>query len=142
MSNDHGEILERRYMTIKQLQDYYWQIKEIQALVEQIKELWNDPLVSHDHVSRGTGVSDPTRAWSNRIESLEDKLSGKKHQLESETKKVEEWVETIRDPKVSLIIRQHFLLGKTWKQTSKIVFGYATADASKMVFNRLMSEQK
>ena len=129
-------------MTIKQLQDYYWQIKEIQAIQEQIKEIWDDPLVSHEHISRGTGVSDPTRAWSNRIDGLRDKLSDKKLQLESETQDVEAWVETIRDPKVSLIIRQHFLLGKTWKQTSKIVFGYATADASKMVFNRFMSEQK
>ena len=129
-------------MTIKQLQDYYWQIKEIQALVEQIKELWHDPLISHDHVSRGTEVSDPTRAWSLRVSALQDKLSDKKLKLETETQAVEEWVETIKDPKVSLIIRQHFLLGKTWKQTSKIAFGYATVNASRNVFMRFMEEDQ
>ena len=129
-------------MTIKQLQDYYWQVKEIQAIQEQIKEIWNDPLVSHDHVSRGTGVSDPTRAWSNRIDGLRDKLSDKKLQLESETQDVEAWVETIKDPKVSLIIRQHFLLGKTWKQTNKVVFGYASINASRNVFMRFMEEDQ
>ena len=129
-------------MTIKQLQDYYWQVKEIQAISDQITEIWNDPLISHDSVSRGTGVSDPTRASVLRISALQDKLSDKKLKLETETQAVEEWVETINDPKVSLVIRQHFLLGKTWKQTNKVVFGYASINASRNTFMRFMDEQK
>ena len=127
-------------MQMKDLQAYYWQVKEIQAISDQITEIWRDPLMSHDSVSHSTSVSDPTHAVIVKVDALQTRLTEKKDRLMEQTKLVEDWLDTIQDEKVRAIIRNHFMLGRSWRHTSKIVYGYATPEASKMVFRRFMQE--
>ena len=108
-------------MTIKELQRYRYAISEAQAIQQQIEQLYNT-VRSPNLVSigaRGNTVSDPTHAALTKIDELREELEEIQRGLAEQAKAIEEWLVTVPDYKSRAVVRWHFLLGKSWKETAR-----------------------
>ncbi len=101
--------------------------KEIELLDLQIRdlELWGSvPSARNPFESSGSGASipspsDPTAAYAYRIQQLRDLLFMKRTELTEKLVEIEFWVKEVDNPLIRSIIRSHYLMGKTWRETAK-----------------------
>ena len=99
---------------------------EIRSIEEQIKDLekWGTiPSAQNpfDVLSNGSSIrvpGNPTEAWVNRMWQLRTRLLEKKKMLLEEVVRIEQWIDEVDDSQVKAIIRYHYLLGYTWRQTA------------------------
>ena len=109
-------------MTIKELSKYHNMKIEIQQLKDNIKELETTIIGS----SKITGLpmmssvnSNPTERVGIKLAKLKTILENKKDKLLDELNKIEDFLNTVEDGEIRIIIRKRFLEGKTWKEISK-----------------------
>lgn len=111
-------------MEYQDLKDYLGMKSEVQAILEEIN-YWQTFVLTVKYDSNGSKSgtpSDPTRKSALKLLELDEKLKKKRDKLVKKTLEIEEWLETLEDLVLVAVIRQHFILGKTWRETSKIVF--------------------
>lgn len=114
-------------MTMDDLNKVIGLRKEIEMLDLQIKDLetWGSvPSSRNPFASSGSGTSipnpsDPTAAYAHKMQKLKDLLLSKKAELIEKLVEVEFWIQEISDPLVQSIIRSHYLMGRTWRQTAR-----------------------
>lgn len=109
-------------MTIKELSKYHNMKIEIQQLKDNIEELETTIIGS----SKITGLpmmlsvnSNPTERLGIKLAKLKTILENKKDKLLDELNKIEDFLNTVEDGEIRIIIRKRFLEGKTWKEISK-----------------------
>ena len=110
-------------MTIKELSKYHSTKIEIQQLEDNITELETTIIGS----SKITGMpitttgnaSNPTERIGRKLVKLKNKLESKKELLIDELNKIEDFLETVDDSEIRIIIRKRFLEGKSWKIVGK-----------------------
>lgn len=109
-------------MTIKELSKYHSIKIEIEQLNANLKELDNTSIGSQEL----TGMPHGTRSTESIVESivvkklkLENILEKKKAKLLDEQLKIENFLETVEDCTVRIIIRARFIDGKNWHQIGK-----------------------
>ena len=126
-------------MTIEELEQYRWLSAEIDALNEQICVMYNT-YHSPSFSSAGSFNSEPHSPVENalkKIQKLETIYNAKINDLRAKTNEIESWLDTVKDINIRTCIRYHYLLGYTWKETSKRVYGYKNSNyynARKSVF--------
>lgn len=110
-------------MTIPELADYYALKKEIIQLEEMISDLEITTIGSLSYsnisVSKSHSNSSPTENVALRLVKLKEKLNEKKESLLIDAEKAEEFLNTIDDSEIRLIIRKRFMEGKTWSKISE-----------------------
>lgn len=131
-------------MTIKELEEYRALIAEIDALNKQIESLYNtyhSPSNNDGGNSKGSSKSPVEKALT-RIQSLEQVYLDRIKDLQEQAHRIEKWVSQIEDPFIRSCIRYHYLLGYSWSNTSKKMYGYTSYyNARKAVF-RFMGKEK
>lgn len=131
-------------MTIDDLKDYRYLAAEIEALQLQIAQLYS-PVRSPNLVSigaRGNSTSDPTHSSVMLADELQRQLEEKQEVLRARAQGIENWLSTVKDGRIRMAIRWHFLLGATWKETTRKVDPAMSVDAMKKFFFRWFDEQK
>lgn len=109
-------------MTIYELSKYQKIKLELKQIKDNLKEL-DDTSVSSSEITgmpHGQGaVSNPTESLILKKEKLQRLLEKKQDKLLDEQLKIENFLETVDDATVRIIIRSRFIDGKNWHQIGK-----------------------
>lgn len=113
-------------MTVEKLEAYRGLTSEIKGLREQIDSLY-DTYRSPQLMSDGghsMSVSSPTERAVAKILKLKETYQQKYDETADLLLQVENWLSQVEDPEIRSIIRFHYILNRSWQQTSTEVYGY------------------
>ena len=111
-------------MTIEKLEQFYGIASGIEAIETEINQLYNpvkSPVGSGTH---STQPSAPTERSAMRIIDLKEQLEAERKRMLDLAEEIEHWLVTVDDSEIVSIIRWHYILRLTWKQTNMKVYGY------------------
>lgn len=111
-------------MTIQKLSKYHNTKIEIKQLEDTIEELestmiGSSKITGMPHTSNGN--SSPTERIGIKLAQLKDKLLVKKENLLDEAHNIEDFLNTVEEEEIRIIIRERFLNGKTWDEIAKMI---------------------
>lgn len=112
-------------MTIDTLEQYRGivsEIKSMDALINALYDTRKSPN-GREPGGHGSGPSAPTEQAVKRINRLKDKRDRKRTEWEQAVHEIETWLDTVSDADIRSIIRWRYILGYSWKRTSREVFG-------------------
>lgn len=132
-------------MTIETLSEYRKLRTAIDALNEEIESLYNPvSSISFDRYYKQT-TKDYRGSTVRALEKIEQRREALSKTLEKYTElaeQIEEWIDTIDDPMIESIVRYRYILGKSWNETSKKVYGkLGKADSCRMMVKRYIEKQ-
>lgn len=139
MNGWNGGIVEKSKEILKELNNYRAYVSEINALEYQIEQLHNTYHSPSWEGVGGHGNSDLTQTEQalHQIDTLEQMYLVKRDLAREKLQMLEEWISTVEDKNVQNCIRWHYMIGCTWKETTKRVFGEFTAEQnSKLIVRR------
>lgn len=113
-------------MTIEKLESYKGLTAEIKGLREQIDSLY-DTYRSPQLMSNGShsmSAGSPTENAVAKILKLEQTYRRKHEEAVDLLAEVENWLSQVEDPEIRSIIRFHYILNRSWQQTSTEIYGY------------------
>lgn len=113
-------------MSVEKLEAYRGLTSEIKALSQQITSLY-DTYRSPQLVSNGShsmSAGSPTESAVSKILKLEETYRKKYEEAVDLLGEVENWLSQVPDAEIRSICRHHYILNKSWQQTSTIVYGY------------------
>lgn len=110
-------------MTIHDLSKYHnlkIEIKQIKDNIEEIETtiIGSSKITGMPMVSSGNN-SNPTERIGMKLAKLKTTLENKTDKLLDELNKIEDFLNTVDDGEIRIIIRKRFIEGKTWKEVSK-----------------------
>lgn len=114
-------------MTIDKLEAYRGLTSEMKALRDQIDSLYDtyrSPQFFSEGGSHSSNVGSPVEDAANRILKLKDIYDHKYSEAAGLLLEVENWLSQVEDPEIRSIIRFHYILNRSWQQTSTEIYGY------------------
>ena len=130
-------------ITIEELKNYRYLQMQAQAIQEQIRQMYV-PISSPQLSQIGTKSNvpgDPTRSAFYRIEKLNQELEEKVNEIAVQMKRILDWVDTIENPEIQIIIRWHFMNGLSWKETARKIYSTSDSDSCRMKFYRYFNQK-
>ena len=112
-------------MTIEELEELRYLNSEISAVQREIESMYNTyrspafEKIGQSPLSPG----DPTSEAVQKIMDLQAKYNRMLNDMADRRDRVNAWLVELDDPEIRSIIRWHYLNGKSWKQTSGLVYG-------------------
>lgn len=131
-------------MTIEMLEQYKGLTSEMQALRDQIDSLY-DTYRSPQLMSNGghsMSASSPTESAVAKILKLEKTYRKKYEEAVDLLAEVENWLSQVPDAEIRSICRHHYILNKSWSQTSAIVYGFPSYYNSRKRVMRYFGREK
>lgn len=125
-------------ITIEELKNYRYLQMQAQAIQEQIRQMYV-PISSPQLSQIGTKSNvpgDPTRQAFYKIERLNRELEEKVNEMAVQMKRILDWVDTIDNPEIQIIIRWHFMNGLSWKETARKIYSTSDSDSCRKKFYR------
>lgn len=125
-------------ITIEELKNYRYLQMQAQAIQEQIRQMYV-PISSPQLSQIGTKSNvpgDPTRQAFYKIERLNRELEEKVNEIAVQMKRILDWVDTIDNPEIQIIIRWHFMNGLSWKETARKIYSASDSDSCRKKFYR------
>lgn len=113
-------------MTIEELEELRYLNSEIRAVQQEIEGMYNTyrspafEKIGSSPLSPG----DPTAQAVSKVMQLQRKYNSMLTEMADRRDRVNAWLVELDDPEIRSIIRWHYLNGKSWKQTSGLVYGY------------------
>lgn len=131
-------------MTIERLAAYGHIQSDIAAIELQLISL-ERPISSpngrtNDGGSGGGTPGNPTERAAFQRMDLEKDLKEVMDKLLKETREINDWIRTLNNVEVEAIIRWHFLNGKTWAETSGIMYKGMSRDHCRKVFYKFKND--
>ena len=125
-------------MTIEMLEQYRGITSEIKALEIEINTLYDVRKSPNGHEASGSaGPGDPTGKAAMRIIELTERKVSLLTKWSKMSLDIESWLETVNDAEIRSIIRWRYMLGLSWKQTGKRIYGDLDGgDACRMKIKR------
>jgi hypothetical protein len=130
-------------ITIEELKNYRYLQMQAQAIQEQIRQMYV-PISSPQLSQIGTKSNvpgDPTRQAFYKIERLNRELEEKVNEIAVQMKRILDWVDTIDNPEIQIIIRWHFMNGLSWKETARKIYSTSDSDSCRMKFYRYFNQK-
>lgn len=112
-------------MTIEDLEELRYLNSEIQAVQREIENMYNTyrspafEKIGQSLLSPG----DPTAQAVSKVMQLQRKYNSMLTEMADRRDRVNAWLVSLDDGEIKSIIRWHYLCGKSWKQTSGLVYG-------------------
>ena len=112
-------------MTIEDLEELRYLNSEITAVQQEIEGMYNTykspafEKIGQSPLSPG----DPTAQAVSKVMQLQRKYNSMLTEMADRRDRVNAWLVELDDPEIRSIIRWHYLTGKSWKQTSGLVYG-------------------
>ena len=125
-------------ITIEELKNYRYLQMQAQAIQEQIRQMYV-PISSPQLSQIGTKSNvpgDPTRQAFYKIERLNRELEEKVNEIAVQMKRILDWVDTIDNPEIQIIIIWHFMNGLSWKETARKIYSTSDSDSCRKKFYR------
>lgn len=132
-------------MTVEKLEAYRGLTSEIKGLREQIDSLYDtyrSPQLMSDGGSHSMSASSPTESSVSKILKLEEIYRQKYEAGVDLLSEVENWLSHVEDAEIRSICRHHYILNKSWQQTSTIVYGYCSYYAARKKVMRYFGREK
>ena len=130
-------------ITVEELKNYRYLQMQAQAIQEQIRQMYV-PISSPQLSQIGTKSNvpgDPTRQAFYKIERLNRELEDKVNEIAVQMKRILDWVDTIDNPEIQIIIRWHFMNGLSWKETARKIYSTSDSDSCRMKFYRYFNQK-
>ena len=130
-------------ITIEELKNYRYLQMQAQAIQEQIRQMYvpiSSPQLSQIGIKSNV-PGDPTRSAFYRIEKLNQELEEKVNEIAVQMKRILDWVDTIDNPEIQIIIRWHFMNGLSWKETARKIYSTSDSDSCRMKFYRYFNQK-
>lgn len=134
-----------RTMSIEKLEAYRGLTTEMKALSQQITSLYDtyrSPQLTSDGGSHSMNVSSPTESAVVKILKLKETYQQKYDETADLLLQVENWLSHVEDPEIRSIIRFHYMLNRSWQQTSIEVYGYPSYHNSRKKIMRFFGREK
>lgn len=131
-------------MTIEKLEQYRGLTSEMKALSQQITSLY-DTYRSPQLMSNGShsmSAGSPTENAVTKILKLEETYRRKYEESVDLLAEVENWLSQVEDAEIRSICRHHYILNKSWSQTSAIVYGFPSYYNSRKRVMRYFGREK
>ena len=112
-------------MTIEELEELRYLNSEISAVQREIESMYNTyrspafEKIGQSPLSPG----DPTADAVRKIIGLQAKYNSMLNDMADRRDLVNAWLVSLDNGEIKSIIRWHYLCGKSWKQTSGLVYG-------------------
>ena len=132
-------------MTIEKLENYKGLVAEMRSLKESIDSLYNtyrSPQLMSDGGSHSMNTGSPTENAVNKILKLKEIYNNKYSEATDLLLEVEAWLSQVEDPEIRSIIRFHYILNRSWQQTSTEIYGYASYYNSRKKIMRFFGREK
>ena len=131
-------------MTLEKLEQYKGLTFEMKALRDQIDSLY-DTYRSPQLMSDGghsMNVSSPTESAVAKILKLKETYQQKYDETADVLLQVEKWLSRVEDPEIRSIIRFHYILNRSWVQTSTELYGYPSYYCARKKVMRYFGREK
>lgn len=131
-------------MTIEDLEELRYLDSEIQAVQREIENMYNTyrspafEKIGQSPLSPG----DPTSEAVHKISELQKKYNRMLTEMTDKRDRINAWVAELDDREIRSIIRWHYLNGKTWKQTSRLVYGENSYYNARKALMRFFGREK
>lgn len=132
-------------MSIEKLEAYKGLTSEMKALRDQIDSLYDtyrSPQFFSEGGSHSSNVGSPVEDAVNRILKLKDIYDHKYSEAAGLLLEVENWLSQVEDPEIRSIIRFHYVLNKSWVQTSTELYGFPSYYNSRKKIMRYFGREK
>lgn len=132
-------------MTIEKLENYKGLVAEMHSLSESIDSLYDtyrSPQFCRNGGSHSNNVWSPVEDAVNRILKLKDLYDHKYSEAANLLLEVEAWLSTVDNPEIRSIVRFHYVLNKSWVQTSTEVYGFPSYYNSRKKIMRYFGREK
>lgn len=114
-------------MTIEKLENYRGLVAEMHSLSESINSLYDtykSPQFCRNGGSHSNNVWSPVESAVEKILKLKNLYDHKYSAAANLLLEVEAWLSQVEDPEIRSIIRFHYILNRSWQQTSTEIYGY------------------
>lgn len=131
-------------MSIEKLEAYRGLTTEMKALSQQITSLYDtyrSPQLMSDS-GHSMSVSSPTERAVAKILKLKGTYQQKYDEAADLLLQVENWLSQVEDPEIRSIIRFHYILNRSWQQTSTEIYGYPSYYNSRKKIMRYFGREK
>ena len=131
-------------MTIEDLEELRYLDSEIRAVQQEIEGMYNTyrspafEKIGSSPLSPG----DPTSEAVHKITTLQQKYNRMLTEMADKRDRINAWVAELDDREIRSIIRWHYLNGKSWKQTSKLVYGANSYYNARKALMRFFGKEK
>ena len=131
-------------MTIDELEELCYLNSEISAVQREIEGMYNTyrSPVFEKIGSSPQHAGDPTADAVRKIIDLQAKYNQMLNEMADRRDRVNAWLLSLDDGEIKSIIRWHYLCGKSWKQTSGLVYGVNSYYNSRKVLMRWFGKEK
>ena len=112
-------------MTIEDLEELRYLDSEIRAVQQEIEGMYNTyRSPAFEKIGQSTlSPGDPTAQAVSKVMQLQRKYNSMLTEMADRRDRVNAWLVELDDQEIRSIIRWHYLNGKSWKQTSGLVYG-------------------
>lgn len=131
-------------MTIEDLEALRYLNSEIAAVQQEIEGMYNTyrspafEKIGQSPLSPG----DPTAQAVSKVMQLQRKYNSMLTEMADRRDRVNAWLVELDDREIRSIIRWHYLNGKSWKQTSKLVYGANSYYNARKTLMRFFGKEK
>jgi len=132
-------------MTIEKLEAYRGLTSEMKALSQQIASLYDtyrSPQLMSDGGSHSPSAGSPIESAVEKILNLKETYQQKYDEAADLLLQVENFLSQVEDPEIRSIIRFHYMLNRSWQQTSTEVYGYSSYYNSRKKIMRFFGREK
>ncbi|MSS57630.1 hypothetical protein FYJ51_01730 [Erysipelotrichaceae bacterium Oil+RF-744-GAM-WT-6] len=112
-------------MTIDELEELRYLNSEIRAVQQEIEGMYNTyRSPAFEKIGSSPQLAgDPTSEAVQKIMALQQKYNRMLNDMADRRDRVNAWLVSLDTGEIKSIIRWHYLNGKSWKQTSGLVYG-------------------
>lgn len=132
-------------LTMNDLSAFVELSQEIRHLQDQLDNIYAASIKSpklEKIGSQSNSVGNPTESAVFQKMRIEGQIQKKTQRLADLLVEIETKLEQIDDQKVKRIIRLHYLLNYSWRQTSLAVYGYSESQAAKYKLQRFFKKEE
>lgn len=132
-------------ITLQDLREYQDIKENLKAIQMEIDSLYypvsSVPIIS-DGSAKSSTPSSPTERAVHRIDRKKKRLEAKRAELDDLTERIEVFIDELEDHHIAAILRVHFIIGKTWRETCAQIYGYADPDICRMAVRRYFERDR
>ena len=112
-------------MTYEELEESFYlksEISSVQCRIESLYDTYRSPPFEKIG-SSPQHAGDPTVDTVRKVDALQAKYNAMLNDMVDREDRINAWLLSLDDGEIKSIIRWHYLCGKSWKQTSGLVYG-------------------
>lgn len=125
--------------TLEQYRDLRTEINGLNAVINALYDTRKSPN-GKEPGGHGSGPSAPTETAVRQINRLKEKRNAKRREWEQAVNEIETWLNTVQDADIRSIVRLRYVLGYSWKRTSREIYGSESYYRASKKFYRFMKK--